>query len=112
MLDLSRLAMLFHVSAHEHVDFSNLWNFDILCRFVVVKKHLFGMHGWLSRAPLVQGSAAGSRAFHTMVQGNRKCCGPQVALKPAIPNVSRRSIRWFLSLGADISKVVKRLLIQ
>ncbi|KAL4384610.1 hypothetical protein GQ457_15G021080 [Hibiscus cannabinus] len=68
-----------------------------------VAEHLFSMHRWL-----FQGSAAGSRAFHTMVQGNRKCCGPQVALKP-IPNVSRRSIRWFLSLVADISKVVKRL---
>ncbi|KAK8613764.1 hypothetical protein V6N13_101520 [Hibiscus sabdariffa] len=54
----------------------------------------------------VRGSSAGSRTFHTMtvqVQGNCKCCGPRVsapepkALKPGVPNVSRKSIGWFLS---------------
>ncbi|KAK8691942.1 hypothetical protein V6N13_075433 [Hibiscus sabdariffa] len=76
------------------------------------KKYLFGTQRGLPRTPSIQGSAAGSRPFHTMGQGNRKCCGPRVsapkskALKPGIPNVSQKS-RWFLSLGIDISKVIK-----
>ncbi|KAL4339802.1 hypothetical protein GQ457_08G013430 [Hibiscus cannabinus] len=78
-----------------------------------VKKYLFGTQRGLPRTPSIQGSVAGSRPFHTMGQGNRKCCGPRVsapkskALKPGIiPNVSKKS-RWFLSLGIDISKVIK-----
>ncbi|KAL4279068.1 hypothetical protein GQ457_03G030070 [Hibiscus cannabinus] len=76
------------------------------------KKYLFGTQRGLPRTPSIQVSAAESRPFHTMGQGNRKCCGPRVsapkskALKPGIPNVSQKS-RWFLSLGIDISKVIK-----
>ncbi|KAL4341874.1 hypothetical protein GQ457_08G002080 [Hibiscus cannabinus] len=72
------------------------------------KKYLFGTQRGLPRTPSIQGSAAGSRPFHAMGQGNRKCCGPRVsapkskALKLGIPNVSQKS-RWFLSLGIDIS---------
>ncbi|KAK8540544.1 hypothetical protein V6N13_056682 [Hibiscus sabdariffa] len=78
-----------------------------------VAEHLFG----LPRTPLFQGSAAAPRwrAFHTMVQGNSKCCRPRVsapkskAVKPGIPNASRKSMGWFLSLWVDISKAVKRI---
>ncbi|KAL4334412.1 hypothetical protein GQ457_07G007440 [Hibiscus cannabinus] len=70
-----------------------------------VAEHLSGMHRGL------QGLAAGSRTFHTIVQGNRtRVSTPKPnALKPAIQNVSRRRIGWFLSLGADISKFLKHL---
>ncbi|KAL4351719.1 hypothetical protein GQ457_06G043100 [Hibiscus cannabinus] len=79
------------------------------------KKYLFGTQRGLPRTPLVQGSTAGSRPFHTLVHGNWKCCGPHVfapmskAMKPGIPNVSKKSIWWFLYLGVDISKVIKRV---
>ncbi|KAL4377266.1 hypothetical protein GQ457_02G038560 [Hibiscus cannabinus] len=72
-----------------------------------VAEHLCG----LPRTPLFQGSAA-APSFHTMVQGNSKCCGPRVSApksKAGIPNVSRKSIGWFLSLWVDISKAVKRI---
>ncbi|XP_039056248.1 uncharacterized protein LOC120199120 isoform X2 [Hibiscus syriacus] len=78
---------------------------------VAEKKHLFGTQGGLPRTPSAQGSAAGSRSFHTMVQGNSKCHGPLVsapkskALKPGMP----RRVGWFLSLGIDISKLIKRV---
>ncbi|KAL4355349.1 hypothetical protein GQ457_06G043060 [Hibiscus cannabinus] len=76
-----------------------------------VAEHLFGMQRGLPITPLVQGPAAGSRTFLTMVQSNTKRCGPRVSVpkSKAIPNVLRRSIRWFLSAGVDISKMVKRV---
>ncbi|KAK9039362.1 hypothetical protein V6N11_014565 [Hibiscus sabdariffa] len=72
-----------------------------------VVEHLFGMQRGLPITPLVQGSATGSRTFLTMVQSNTKRCGPRVSVpkSKAIPNILRRSIRWFLSAGVDISKM-------
>ncbi|KAL4324004.1 hypothetical protein GQ457_11G027040 [Hibiscus cannabinus] len=71
------------------------------------KKH--GFNTW-SRTPSVQGSAAvGLRQFHRMVQvqvqqGNWRTKS-KALMKFGIPN----SMGWFLSLGVDISKVIKRL---
>ncbi|KAK8544968.1 hypothetical protein V6N12_025825 [Hibiscus sabdariffa] len=54
----------------------------------------------------------GLRPFHTMVQGNSKCCSPWVSapaskvLKPGIPNVAEKNVRRFLSLGLAMIKRV------
>ncbi|KAL4379266.1 hypothetical protein GQ457_02G038530 [Hibiscus cannabinus] len=67
---------------------------------VAEKKHLFGMQ-------------RGSRSFHTMVTGNSKCHSPRVytptskALRHGITIISGRKIRWVLSLGVAITKVIK-----
>ncbi|KAK8654551.1 hypothetical protein V6N13_128514 [Hibiscus sabdariffa] len=86
LLDLSRLVLVSLVSAYDKVD-------NILYRFVFKKKHLFG-------------TQQGSRPFHTVVQGNLKCFTPK---SKAALNVSRRSIGWFLSIGLDITKFIKRV---
>ncbi|KAK8515802.1 hypothetical protein V6N12_075821 [Hibiscus sabdariffa] len=70
---------------------------------VAEKKHLLGMQ-------------RGLRPFHTMVQGNSKCCSPWVSapaskvLKPGIPNVAENNGRWFLSLGLAITKKAMAML--
>ncbi|KAK8500738.1 hypothetical protein V6N12_031398 [Hibiscus sabdariffa] len=58
--------------------------------------------------------ALGPHVF-SVAEGNSKCCRPRVsapkskAVKPGIPNASRKSMGWFLSLWVDISKAVKRI---
>ncbi|KAK8981991.1 hypothetical protein V6N11_037174 [Hibiscus sabdariffa] len=81
-----RLTLRSHECSIEEVD-------NILYRFVFKKKHLFG-------------TQQGSRPFHTVVQGNLKCFTPK---SKAALNVSRRSIGWFLSIGLDITKFIKRV---
>ncbi|KAK8515798.1 hypothetical protein V6N12_075819 [Hibiscus sabdariffa] len=82
-------------------DFSVLeWNF-------VKKEHWSGTQ---PRTPSVQSSAAGLRPFHTMVQqGNwsSRVSAPKskALMKPGIP----KSMGWFLSLGVDITKLIKRV---
>ncbi|KAK8498075.1 hypothetical protein V6N13_121422 [Hibiscus sabdariffa] len=70
---------------------------------VAEKKHLLGMQRGLPSTSSVEGSGVGtgSRAFHTMVQRNSKCCGPRVSTPKSkaagIPNVAgKKSIGWFL----------------
>ncbi|KAK8544967.1 hypothetical protein V6N12_025824 [Hibiscus sabdariffa] len=65
---------------------------------------------WSGTQPSVQSSAAGLRPFHTMVQqGNwsSRVSAPKskALMKPGIP----KSMGWFLSLGVDITKLIKRV---
>ncbi|KAK8635752.1 hypothetical protein V6N13_004472 [Hibiscus sabdariffa] len=80
--------------------------------FAAKKKHFLSTQRGLSGTHPVQGSLEGMRPYHTMVQGNSKCCAPWVstpkskALKfGGIPNVPWNSIRMFLYITKKIKRV-------